>query len=148
MIATNDVMKRVLFLCTGNSCRSQMAEGFLRHFAGGRMESLSAGTRPTDLNPLAVRAMAEICIDISRQRSKGPDTFADRRVDFVITVCNRANDNCPVYPASTERLHWDLDDPAEATGTRDERMTVFRRVRDEIHHRVRAFLKASGGRLR
>lgn len=125
-----------------------MAEGFLRHLAGDRLESLSAGTFPTDLNPLAVRAMAEVCIDISRQRSKGPDTIADRRVDVLITVCNRANDNCPVYPAATERLHWDVHDPAKATGTEDERMTVFRRARDEIHHRVRAFLEASGGHSR
>lgn len=125
-----------------------MAEGFLRHIAGDRYESLSAGTRPTALNPLAVRAMAEVGIDISRQRSKGPDAFADSRVDVVITVCSPANDDCPVYPAATERLPWDFDDPAESTGTEAERMTVFRRVRDEIHGRIRAFLDAGGRNLR
>ena len=143
MKPTGDHRKRVLFLCTGNSCRSQMAEGFLRHLAGERFESLSAGTRPVPLNPLAVKAMAEVGIDISRQRSKGPETFAAPRMDVVITVCARANDNCPVYPAATERLHWEIDDPAETTGIEEERMSVFRSVRDEICHRIRAFLEAA-----
>ena len=121
-----------------------MAEGFLRHLAGDRFESFSAGTRPTPLNPLAVKAMAEVGIDISGHRSKGPDTFADPRMDVVITVCNRANENCPVYPGATQRLHWEFDDPAASTGTEAERMTVFRRVRDEIRGRIRAFLDADG----
>lgn len=125
-----------------------MAEGYLRNLAGDRFESVSAGTRPTTLNPLAVKSMAEVGIDISRHRSKGPDAFADIRMDVVITVCNRANDDCPANPAATERIHWNLDDPAEATGTDDERMTVFRRVRDEIHERVRAFLEAGGRQSR
>ena len=123
-----------------------MAEGFLRHLAGGRFKSLSAGTRPTNLNLLAVKAMAEIAIDIAGQRSKGPDTLADPNVDVVITVCDRANDNCPVYFDATERLHWSFDDPAEATGAEAERLTVFRRVRDEIHGRILKFLDPGEGR--
>ncbi len=124
-----------------------MAEGLLRQLANDRFESLSAGTRPTTLNPLAVKAMAEIGVDISVQISKAPDAFADPNVDVVITVCDRANDNCPVYFDATERLHWSLDDPAEATGTEDERMAVFRRVRDEIHGRIRKFLDTGGRRF-
>jgi arsenate reductase len=119
-----------------------MAEGFLRHIAGDRFESLSAGTHPTTLNPLAVKVMAEVGIDISRQRSKGPDTLADPTMDVVVTVCDRANGNCPVYPDATARIHWSFEDPAEATGTEDQRMIVFRRVRDEIQGRIRAFLDA------
>lgn len=121
-----------------------MAEGFLRHLAGDRFESLSAGARPAALNPLAVRVMAEVGVDISGQRSKGPDAIAEPGVDVVVTVCNRANEICPVYPAAAGRLHWDFDDPAESTGTEAERMTVFRRVRDEIHGRIRAFLEVGG----
>jgi arsenate reductase len=124
-----------------------MAEGLLRQLAKDRFESLSAGTRPTTLNPMAVKAMAEIGVDISLQISKAPDAFADPNVDVVITVCDRANDNCPVYFDATERLHWRLDDPAEATGTEDERMAVFRRVRDEIHGRIRKFLDTDGRRF-
>ena len=124
-----------------------MAEGFLRNIAGDRFESLSAGTRPTTLNPLAVTAMAEVGIDISRQQPKGIATLADANVDVVITVCDRAHDNCPVCFDAIERLHWSFDDPAAATGTEDERMTVFRRVRDEIRGRIRRFLDTGGRRF-
>ena len=121
-----------------------MAEGFLRHLAGDRFESLSAGTRPTTLNPLAVRAMAEVGVDISGQRSKGPDTIEGLPVDIVVTVCDRARGNCPVYPDATAQIHWSLDDPAESCGTPDRRMVVFRRVRDEIQSRIREFLENEG----
>lgn len=131
---------RVLFLCTGNSCRSQMAEGFLRHLAGDRFESLSAGTHPSTLNPLAVKAMAEVGIDISAQTSKSPDAFGDLPMDCVVTVCDRAKESCPVYPASTRHLHWSFEDPAEAEGTEAERMRVFRKVRDQIRAQIEGFL--------
>ena len=124
-----------------------MAEGFLRHIAGDRFESSSAGTRPVALNPLAVRAMAEVGIDISRQQAKGPDTLANPTFDVVVTVCDRAIESCPVYHGATERLHWSFDDPAETRGTDDQRMAVFRRVRDEIHGRIRKFLDTGGRRF-
>ncbi|HLG14901.1 MAG TPA: arsenate reductase ArsC [Blastocatellia bacterium] len=132
--------QRVLFLCTGNSCRSQMAEGLLREIAGERFEVASAGTNPTAVNPMAVRAMAEVSVDISSHRSKSVDEMADKPFDCVITVCDRARDACPIFPGAGEQLHWSLDDPAEAMGTEDDRMAVFRRVRDEIAERIRRFV--------
>jgi len=131
---------RVLFLCTGNSCRSQMAEGFLRHFAGDRFDVASAGTRPAVLNPGAVDAMREVSVDIAQHRSKSVDEFAGQRFDHVITVCDRARECCPIFPGATRLDHWPFDDPAEAAGTSEERMAVFRRVRDEIAARIRRFL--------
>ena len=131
---------RVLFLCTGNSCRSQMAEGFLRHFAGDRFDVASAGTRPAVLNPGAVDAMREVGVDIAQHRSKSVDEFAGQRFDHVITVCDRARESCPIFPGATRLHHWPFDDPAEATGTSEERMAVFRRVRDEIAARIQRFL--------
>ncbi|HEX8926298.1 MAG TPA: arsenate reductase ArsC [Terriglobales bacterium] len=136
-------MKRVLFLCTGNSCRSQMAEGWLRHLAGERFEAYSAGTQPTAVNPLALRVMGEKGIDISGQRSKDVAEYAKQRFDFVITVCDRAQSECPVFPGSAVRFHWPLQDPAEAQGSDEERSAVFRRTRDVIEERVRNFLKAN-----
>ena len=132
--------KTVLFLCTGNSCRSQMAEGFLRHFAGDRFDVASAGTRPAALNPGAVDAMREVGVDIAQHRSKSVDEFAGQRFDHVITVCDRARESCPIFPGATRLDHWSFDDPAEATGTSEERMAVFRRVRDEIAARIQRFL--------
>ena len=132
---------KVLFLCTGNSCRSQMAEGLLRQRAVGRFEVASAGTRPAGLNPTAVRAMAEIGIDISYHKSKHVDSLAGREFSHVITVCDNAREACPAFPATTQSLHWSFDDPAAAQGSGEERMKVFTRVRDEIDKRVGAFAR-------
>jgi arsenate reductase len=117
-----------------------MAEGFLRHFAGGRFDVASAGTRPAALNPGAVDAMREVGVDITQHRSKGVQEFAGQRFDHVITVCDRARESCPIFPGATRLDHWSFDDPAEATGTSEERTAVFRRVRDEIAARIRRFL--------
>jgi arsenate reductase len=117
-----------------------MAEGLLRHLAGDRYEVASAGIRPKGLNPFAVRAMQEIGIDISGQRSKDVAEFQGQDFSYVITVCDRAKESCPVFPASTRLLHWSLDDPAEAQGSQEERLAVFRRVRDEIAQYLRNFI--------
>ncbi|HKG80200.1 MAG TPA: arsenate reductase ArsC [Pyrinomonadaceae bacterium] len=133
-------MKRVLFLCTGNSARSQMAEGLLRHMAGDRFEVASAGVSPTRLRPEATEVMREIGIDISQQRSKAVDDFVDREFDYVITVCDNANEQCPVFPGTTNRIHWSFDDPAAVEGEELARLAVFRSVRDEILHRLQLFV--------
>jgi arsenate reductase len=127
---------KVLFLCTGNSARSQMAEGYLRHVAGNEFEPLSAGTEPKGLNPLAVKAMKEIGIDISQQKSKDVREFLGQAIPYVITVCDNAKQRCPIFPRTYKVLHWSLEDPAEATGSHEEKLAVFRRVRDEIKLRV------------
>lgn len=132
---------RVLFLCTGNSCRSQMAEGFLREFAGDEFEVSSAGISPTRVNGLAVRVMAEVAVDITRQRSKSIDEMNGQQFDCVITVCDNAREACPVFPTAAEQLHWSFEDPAEATGTEEERLRAFRNVRDAISQRLRTFLR-------
>lgn len=132
--------KTVLFLCTGNSCRSQMAEGLLRHLAGDRFEVASAGTHPAGLNPDAVKVMKEIGIDISRHRSKRLDEFLSQRFDHVITVCDRAKETCPLFSSAASLLHWSLDDPAAVQGPPEERRAVFHRVRDEIADRIRSFV--------
>ena len=132
--------RRVLFLCTHNSARSQMAEGDLRALAGDRFEVESAGTEETRVNPLAIRAMAEVGIDLSGHRSKTLDRFLGERWDYVITVCDSANQRCPVFPRSGRRLHWSFEDPSEASGPEDERLRVFRRIRDEISAQVRAWI--------
>ncbi len=136
---------RVLFLCTGNSCRSQMAEGWLRHQAGDRFEVFSAGTQPQRVNPDAVRVMQEAGVDISRQQSKSVSKFLGQHFAYVITVCDRANEACPIFPGAGQRLHWPFEDPAHATGSEVERLAVFRRVRDEIAARVRGFAGAPAG---
>ena len=130
--------ERVLFLCTGNSCRSQMAEGLLRSLGGGACEAFSAGTEPHGLNPMAVEAMREIGIDISGHRSESVEVYSGQTFDHVITVCDHARETCPLLPGG-EQHHWSFDDPAAATGSRGERMAVFRRVRDEIAARLRQF---------
>ncbi len=127
---------RVLFLCTHNSARSQMAEGLLRHLAGDRFEVHSAGTEATNIRPLAARAMAEIGADISDQESKTLDRYLGEPFDYVVTVCDDANEACPVFPGAKERLHWSFPDPSRVTGTEEERLAVFRAVRDEIHARM------------
>ena len=120
----------MLFLCTHNSARSQMAEGLLRYLAGDRVEVMSAGTEATHIRPLAVRAMDEVGIDISGQESKTLDRYVGEPFDYVITVCEEANEACPFFPGAAERLHWSLPDPAAAQGTEEERLEVFRSVRD------------------
>jgi arsenate reductase len=131
----------VLFLCTHNSARSQMAEGFLRAMAGDRFEAGSAGTEKTSVNPLAIRAMAELGIDLGGHTSK---VYADVEVpawDYLITVCDDANERCPWVPGSVQRLHWSFPDPSRATGTEEERLVVFRRVRDQIQTRLIDWLR-------
>jgi arsenate reductase len=117
-----------------------MAEGLLRHLAGERFEVVSAGTAPSTVNPLAIAVMQEIGIDISGHRSKSVAEFLQEHFAYVITVCDSANERCPIFPFTAKRLHWPLDDPAAAVGSEAERIVVFRRVRDEIVQRVRAFL--------
>ena len=131
--------KRVLFLCTHNSARSQMAEGLLRHRADDRFEVASAGTEATRVHPLAVKVMAEIGIDLSAHSSKTLDRYLNDRWDYVITVCDRANDSCPTFPGDVARIHWGFDDPSAAQGSEEERLRVFRHVRDEILQRIRVF---------
>ncbi|MFZ0298412.1 MAG: arsenate reductase ArsC [Candidatus Sulfotelmatobacter sp.] len=127
---------KVLFLCTGNSARSQMAEGYLRHVAGAEFDPLSAGIEPKGLNPLAVEAMSEIGIDISQQQSKDVQEFVGQTIPYVVTVCDNAKRQCPIFPHTYKSLHWGLEDPAEATGSHEEKLAVFRRVRDEIGQRI------------
>lgn len=124
--------KRVLILCTGNSARSQMAEGILRSIAGDRFDVESAGTMPSTVRPEAIEVMREAGIDISGHRSKSVDEFAGDTFDYVITVCDNARESCPVFSGTTERIHWSFDDPAANTGSAAERLAEFRRVRDEI----------------
>ena len=139
--------KRVLFLCTDNSARSQMAEGLLRCLAGDEFEVESAGTHPTGLNPVAIEVMRELDIDISHQRSKHINEFLDHHhFHYVVTVCDRAKETCPIFPASSSTLHWSFDDPAAATGLPDQKRTIFRRVRDEIASRIRGFVTTEAER--
>ena len=132
---------KVLFLCTQNSCRSQMAEGFLRHLAGDKFEVASAGAQPTWLNPDALKVMGEIGIDISGQHSKDVAQFLGQRVSYVITVCDKSREVCPIFPGSPRNLHWSIEDPASAPGSPDERLTAFRRVRDDLERRIREFVE-------
>ena len=133
--------QRVLILCTGNSCRSQMAEALWESLGNGDWQSESAGSKPSGyVHPLAIRGMHELGIDISSNTSKSLDQFRDQDFDLVVTVCDNAKESCPVFPGANETLHWPFDDPADATGTDDEKMVVFRRVRDEIKERIQAFL--------
>lgn len=135
-------MPDVLFLCTGNSCRSQMAEGWLRHLAGERFHAFSAGLQPSFVHPLAIGAMREAGVDISGQHSKDVVRFLGHHFAYIITVCDRAQQNCPIFPGPSMREHWPIEDPASAKGSHDERMRVFRKVRDEIEARVRTFIAA------
>jgi arsenate reductase (thioredoxin) len=134
-------MKSVLILCTGNSCRSQMAEGLFRQLAGSTYEVHSAGTHPSTVNPLAIKAVSEVGIDISHQYSKSVSEFLDRPFDLVISVCDNAKESCPYFPGAAKRLHWPFEDPAESVGPEAERLKVFERVRDEIQARIVRFLK-------
>jgi arsenate reductase len=134
-----DNTRRVLILCTGNSARSQMAEGLLRHDGASRFEVFSAGTEPSHVRTEAIEVMREIGIDISDHRSKSVDEFVGQDFDYVITVCDNANANCPVFPGTTKRIHWGIDDPAAAPGDKDARLAVFRSVRDKLREWLREF---------
>ncbi len=134
--------KRVLFLCTGNSARSQMAEGLLRHLAKGEVQGFSAGTDPVPVKALAVQVMKDIGIDISRHRSKGLEAFAGQNFDFVITVCARAQEKCPRWPG-VEYIHWSIDDPAAVEGDEEKRHRAFSLARDELRQRIGLFLLAN-----
>ncbi len=133
-------MKRVLFVCTGNRARSQMAEGLLRHLAGDRFEAHSAGTQPKGLAEQTVEVMREIGIDVSGQRSEHVDVYADRPFDYVITVCDSARQACPVFPGGGERIHWDVEDPADTIARGDSPLDAFRAARDELRRRIEEFL--------
>ena len=135
--------RSVLFLCTGNSCRSQMAEGIINHDLGVQWHASSAGTAPSGyVHPLAVQAMAEIDIDISEQRSKSVADLGDQTYDLVVTVCDHAAENCPLWLREGKVVHIGFDDPATASGIQDERLAVFRRVRDEIRDQVLPYLNS------
>ena len=143
---------RVLFVCTHNSARSQIAEALLRDYGGADFEVSSAGTEATAVNPFAVRVLAELGMDWSAARSKPIGEFLERRFDYVITVCDRARETCPVFPGSENKLHWGLDDPSEAEGTDQEKAAAFRRTAAELSIRLRPFveiaLRAAGRPLR
>ena len=132
--------KRVLFLCTHNSCRSQMAEGLVNHDLGDRFEAFSAGTEATRVNPLAARVLMELGIDLSRHRSKTIDEFAGQPFDYVITLCGDAAEKCPLFFGGVERVHIGFDDPSRLPGSEAEVLPEYRRVRDEIRARVKGFL--------
>jgi len=131
--------KRVLILCTGNSARSQVAEGLLRHDFGDRFEVASAGTKPSRVRPEAIAVMKELGIDIAGHRSKSVDEFADQKFDYVLTVCDNAKETCPVFPGHGNRLHHSFEDPAATDGSEQERLAVFRRVRDQIRQYLQRF---------
>jgi arsenate reductase len=136
--------KRVLILCTGNSARSQMAEGILRHDGGDRFEVYSAGTKPSRVRPEAIAAMKEIGIDISGHRSKSLDEYLGENFDYIITVCDNAAENCPVFPGKAERIHQSFEDPPPpGVGDDAHRMAIFRRVRDEIRDWMKGFIASA-----
>ena len=133
--------KRILFLCTHNSCRSQMAEGLVNHDLGDRFEAFSAGTQATRVNPLAILVLTELGIDISRHRSKTIDEFAGEQFDYVVTLCGDANEKCPLFFGGVQRVHIGFDDPSRVRGDPGETLAEFRRVRDEIRTGLTEFLR-------
>lgn len=136
-------MKRVLILCTGNSCRSQMAEGLWDHLGQGEWSAVSAGSKPAGyVHPLAIRAMSELGLDISANVSKILTEFVEQPFDLVVTVCDNAQEACPVFPGAKTLYHWPFDDPAHAVGTDEEKMSEFRRVRDEIRDTISRYLSS------
>ena len=137
--------EKILVLCTGNSARSQMAEGLLREALGHRFEIHSAGSKPSRVWPEAITVMREIGIDISGHRSKHLDEYLGTEFRYVITVCDNAAETCPVFPGVAERIHWSFEDPAAVEGNEETRLAAFRRIRDEIAERVRAFAASLGG---
>jgi arsenate reductase (thioredoxin) len=134
-------MRKVLFLCTENSCRSQMAEGLINHDLQGEVQAFSAGVRATRVNPRAIQVMAEIGIDISKQRSKSMDEFMDEQFDLAITLCDQAQRECPMFPGAARLIHMGFPDPAKATGTEAEILAEFRKVRDDIRRQLVTFLQ-------
>lgn len=132
--------RRMLILCTGNSARSQLAEGLFRHEAGDVFEVFSAGTQPSVVRPEAIAVMREIGLDISGHRSKSVDEFVGQEFELVITVCDNARESCPVFPGQTQRLHWPFEDPAAVQGSEPRRLDAFRKVRDQIHRRITDYL--------
>ncbi|WP_460767191.1 arsenate reductase ArsC [Niabella terrae] len=138
-------MKKVLVLCTGNSCRSQLAEGFLRHFAGDKAQIYSAGIETHGVNPKAIQVMAESGMDISGHTSNNVNEYAGIDFDYVITVCDNAKESCPVFPSKAQKFHYNFPDPAKATGTDEEVMNEFRRVRDMIKKYSQDFVKDNIG---
>jgi arsenate reductase (thioredoxin) len=137
-------MKKILFLCTGNSCRSQMAEAVLNRIGAGRFEAVSAGSKPAGcVHPLALRLIEELGCPVDGLRSKSVDEFRGARFDAVITVCDRAKEACPVFPGA-ETIHWSFEDPADAAGTDEEKLAVFRRIFDEIQRRLRLYIALPG----
>ena len=132
----------MLFLCTGNSCRSQMAEGLLRHLAGERFDVQSAGTEPVPVNPGAIETMSEIGIDISAHESKAVKPFLGQHFGYVITVCDRASERCPIFPGAVKRLEWNLPDPAVVEGSASVRQQAFRSVRDQLAEHIREFVNS------
>ncbi|HEX9917052.1 MAG TPA: arsenate reductase ArsC [candidate division Zixibacteria bacterium] len=132
---------KVLFLYTANSSRSQMAQGFLRSLAGNKYDAQSAGISPSILNPLAVRVMQEIGIDISKQNSKSVEVCLKEKFDYIITVCENARETCPNFPGGANKSYWSFEDPANSSGDEDEKMKGFRKVRDQIAEKIRGFIK-------
>jgi len=135
-------MPKVLFLCTGNSARSQMAEGLMRSLGLGLWEVKSGGLLPSYVHPLAIRVMEEIGIDISHQTSKSMEQFLNEDFDYIVTLCDHAAMSCPTFPGQGKRLHWSLEDPAAAVGTIEQRLIVFRKIRDEIKTKIEELLKS------
>jgi len=134
-------MQRVLFICTRNSSRSQMAEALVNHDLAGKYEAFSAGTDPSSVNPLAIAVMKELGIDISQKRSKGLDEFAGQEFDYVITLCSQADEACPVFFGGTRKIHMGFPDPTAAAGSDEEKIAAFRKVRDQIRDQVEGFLE-------
>ena len=134
-------MLKVLFLCTENACRSQMAEGLVNHYLAGKVRAYSAGVRPSKVNPRAIRVMAELGIDISKQWSKSVEDFKDLLFDLVITVCDQAQEECPFFPGPTEKLHMGFPDQAKATGRERDILRVFRQVRDDMRKQLLPLLE-------
>ena len=135
--------KTVLFLCTHNSCRSQLAEGLLKNLAGDKFDVYSAGVEPTSVHPLAIKVMEEVGSDISGQQSKSVDEFLDKEFDYVITVCDNARQTCPFFPGNHELLHWSLEDPAIALGSEEERLLMFRKVRDQLRDHIQRLINTT-----
>ena len=133
--------KKVLFLCTGNSVRSQMAEGLLNALGSGQWKAKSGGVISSYVHPLAIQVMGEIGIDISKKTSKSMDQFINEKFDYVITLCDHAAEFCPTFGGQGRRLHWPFEDPARATGTTEERLAIFRKIRDEIKKKIKQFLE-------
>ncbi len=132
--------QRVLILCTGNSARSQMAEGILRHVAGEQFDVESAGVQPSIVRPEAIEVMNDIGIDISSHRSKSVEEFTNEHFDYIITVCDNAKKSCPIFPGDARRIHWSFDDPAAVVGSSEERLVAFRTVRGQIYERLVSFV--------